>query len=64
MTCVHRWRIEEPARETSLGVCRYCGATREFANSEEGVADRARPVNHGAPGGKPLRLRRVQGVVQ
>lgn len=29
---VHHWRIEEPNGETSLGVCKICGATRAFKN--------------------------------
>ena len=28
----HRWRIAEPSGQTSQGVCRYCGATRQFRN--------------------------------
>ncbi len=30
--CAHHWQIETPAGETSLGVCKLCGATRAFAN--------------------------------
>jgi len=29
----HHWIIEPPAGPTSKGVCRFCGAEREFANS-------------------------------
>ncbi len=29
----HRWRLDEPAGPTSLGVC-ACGIERQFANSE------------------------------
>lgn len=28
----HRWRIEEPSGPMSKGVCRECGATKEFKN--------------------------------
>ncbi len=28
----HRWRIEEPDGPVSGGVCRDCGATKEFKN--------------------------------
>ncbi|MCK9520826.1 MAG: hypothetical protein M0R74_17655 [Dehalococcoidia bacterium] len=28
----HRWRIEEPSGPTSTGVCKVCGATKEFKN--------------------------------
>lgn len=34
--CVHRWVIETPNGATSLGVCRYCGARRQFSNAWEG----------------------------
>lgn len=28
----HRWRIEEPSGAMSTGVCKTCGATRQFKN--------------------------------
>lgn len=28
----HRWRIEEPSGPTSYGVCKECGATKQFKN--------------------------------
>ncbi len=28
----HRWRIEEPNGQISTGVCKTCGATKEFKN--------------------------------
>ena len=28
----HRWRIEEPNGPVSLGVCKVCGANKEFKN--------------------------------
>lgn len=28
----HHWRIEEPNGLVSVGVCKLCGATREFKN--------------------------------
>ncbi len=29
--CVHKWRLEEPNGTAMVsGLCRYCGATREF----------------------------------
>lgn len=28
----HHWRIEEPNGPTSHGVCRHCGAERDFPN--------------------------------
>ena len=30
--CVHYWIIESPKGPTSKGVCKYCGAEREFLN--------------------------------
>jgi hypothetical protein len=31
-TCRHYWLIEPPNGPTSIGVCKICGATREFDN--------------------------------
>ena len=30
--CVHHWMIETPTATCSRGVCKLCGATREFPN--------------------------------
>ena len=30
--CPHYWLIEPPQGPTSMGVCKLCGATREFDN--------------------------------
>lgn len=30
--CVHHWVIEEPAGETSNGVCQHCLQERRFSN--------------------------------
>ena len=30
--CAHYWIIESPTRSTSRGVCKLCGAEREFRN--------------------------------
>ena len=30
--CVHYWIIEEATSPISIGICRHCGATREFYN--------------------------------
>ncbi len=32
-SCRHHWIIESPAGNISLGVCKLCGAEREFYNS-------------------------------
>jgi hypothetical protein len=31
--CRHHWRIESPNGATSNGVCKLCGAVKEFSNS-------------------------------
>ncbi len=42
--CIHRWRIESPNGATSHGVCRNCGAEKEFPNSaEDGLWEREVP---------------------
>ncbi len=28
----HRWRIDEPNGQLSVGTCKTCGATKEFKN--------------------------------
>ena len=30
--CKHYWLIEPPTSETSLGICKYCGISKRFAN--------------------------------
>jgi hypothetical protein len=35
--CVHHWRIESPNGRESQGVCKRCGAIRNFSNSTESV---------------------------
>jgi hypothetical protein len=32
-TCRHHWLIESPHGATSMGVCKLCGAEKEFRNS-------------------------------
>ena len=36
-TCVHHWLIDAPSGRESIGLCKRCGATRNFANSTENV---------------------------
>jgi hypothetical protein len=31
--CCHHWLIESPHGATSMGICRLCGAQKEFRNS-------------------------------
>jgi len=33
--CRHHWLIEDPAGPVSRGVCKHCGAVREFKNYVE-----------------------------
>ena len=33
----HWWRIVSPSGVMSIGVCRYCGERREFANTLDAV---------------------------
>ncbi len=35
----HTWAIESPNGKTSYGICKECGATKEFYNSIETVMD-------------------------
>ncbi len=30
--CTHHWQIASPSGEKSAGVCKTCGATRDFQN--------------------------------
>ncbi len=32
MTCPHHWLIERHRENTSKGVCKLCGETKEFSN--------------------------------
>jgi hypothetical protein len=36
-TCVHHWIIEAPSGRESIGRCKRCGVTKNFANSTESV---------------------------
>jgi len=36
-TCVHHWIIEAPSGRESVGRCKRCNATKNFANSTESV---------------------------
>ena len=35
--CIHFWIIESPIGATSKGMCRYCGAVKEFMNEAPGL---------------------------
>lgn len=36
--CRHYWIIDSPEGSTSRGVCKFCGATKEFYNSWPGFS--------------------------
>lgn len=38
-TCRHHWKIETPQGALSRGVCKLCGAVKEFRNSIESYWD-------------------------
>jgi len=52
--CRHYWIIESPSGPTSKGVCKLCGAEKEFHNSfpESLLWERERPLSF-APTGLP-----------
>ena len=54
MTCVHRYLVATPAGEFSLGVCKWCGAERQFRNYEPSpkASNLWRPVSTNK-GGRP-----------
>jgi hypothetical protein len=33
MDCTHHWKIASPTGATAIGICRRCGADREFPTS-------------------------------
>lgn len=35
--CVHHWVIDSPSGRESIGMCRNCGSTKSFQNSNEHV---------------------------
>jgi len=36
--CQHHWIIETPSGPVSKGVCKYCGAVKEFQNYWQGTS--------------------------
>lgn len=47
--CTHHWLIASPSGETSKGVCRLCGAARDFQNYayRSSMSRLRRPANGG-----------------
>ena len=37
--CPHHWLIDSPNGSTSTGVCKLCGAVKQFRNSDTDVRD-------------------------
>ncbi len=38
--CVHHWMLPAPSAKASKGVCKTCGATREFVADQSGTQNR------------------------
>jgi len=43
--CRHHWLIESPHGATSLGICKLCGAQKEFRNSASDWLWEAEPLS-------------------
>ncbi len=58
--CSHHWIIETPKGPISRGVCKYCGAAKEFQNFWQGSSwehDTSKPLEfHGVPSIEPDEL--------
>jgi hypothetical protein len=64
-TCVHHWIIEPPAGASSMGICKVCGAEREFQNYAGDFIWEGDSTESYAPGGwkKPVtELVRPDGI--
>ena len=59
--CVHWFRVEQPNGEYSLGVCKKCGAQRQFRNYEPPppLSGKLWPAQRANKGGRPKKA--VQG---
>jgi hypothetical protein len=52
--CPHHWLIEPPKGPTSIGVCKMCGAIKEFDNQYSSQAIRAPQVASEVAEEKPV----------
>ena len=41
VSCPHHWLIEPPQGPTSIGICKMCGAIKEFDNQYSAQAGRS-----------------------
>lgn len=57
--CRHHWVIESPSGATSIGICKHCGAVKEFGNympfsswedDNSRIKKKSRPVDDEADG--------------
>ncbi len=48
-TCRHHWMIEYAQDATSKGVCRLCGAERQFNNNLQSAAEREKAARQPRP---------------
>jgi hypothetical protein len=37
MDCIHHWKLTSPSGPTVHGICKHCGAEREFPTSSDAV---------------------------
>ena len=62
-SCVHHWMIEAPSGRESTGVCRRCGATKNFANSTESVMWEQTNTLRSPLGGRGVRIARPSDIL-
>lgn len=56
-TCPHYWVIRPPEGPTSIGICRLCGAKREFENSyKAAIANVPNTANEKISGKKEITI--------
>ena len=56
-TCSHHWLIEPPKGPTSMGVCKLCGATKEFQNQLKSSG----LIAPSSPGREPMTIEEESG---
>lgn len=48
--CTHHWMLTSPLREVSGGICKHCGAVRDFLGKADGsVWNPGRAANRRVP---------------
>ncbi len=53
--CRHHWRIAPPDGTTSRGICKHCGAQRDFPNTTDSNAWEATTAGSPRPSAMPRR---------